>query len=69
MECLQYGDGFSGFLIETIVLNLVISGMPSILPPKTCYTKDQLEVLNLVISGMPSIQNKHDAAKTWKKQF
>ena len=36
------------------VLNLVISGMPSILKGSSMYP-DCIYVLNLVISGMPSI--------------
>ena len=37
------------------VLNLVISGMPSILPMAQSQIKRELHILNLVISGMPSI--------------
>ena len=37
------------------VLNLVISGMPSILKNSSFSSKTFIGVLNLVISGMPSI--------------
>ena len=39
---------------ELVVLNLVISGMPSILR-RYNYEQTRIKVLNLVISGMPSI--------------
>ena len=53
MPSILYSDKENDFLIY--VLNLVISGMPSILWYPTiprCYAS---RVLNLVISGMPSI--------------
>ena len=40
------------------VLNLVISGIPSILDEWYLGPKKAVEVLNLVISGIPSIQQK-----------
>ena len=44
-------------LVFTIyeVLNLVISGIPSILENSRIYISDEGLVLNLVISGIPSI--------------
>ena len=40
-----------------MVLNLIITGMPSILMKLSNLSKDYLKVLNLVISGLPSILN------------
>ena len=40
--------------MDTYVLNLVISGIPSILDEHTLSGEDS-KVLNLVISGIPSI--------------
>ena len=42
-------------LFIKLVLNLVISGMPSIPEYYRYSSEDMAEVLNLVISGMPSI--------------
>ena len=41
--------------IGVMVLNLVISGIPSILNSYTLKNVRKIEVLNLVISGIPSI--------------
>ena len=41
------------------VLNLVISGIPSIQKQSMRIPKDRLLVLNLVISGIPSIHSKN----------
>ena len=57
MECLQY----IGIICDSkdreleTVLNLVISGMPSIPCIADSVSTLTLSVLNLVISGMPSI--------------
>ena len=61
MEYLQY----NGWNLETrnwkkIVLNLVISGIPSILINVDGVDLQEDEVLNLVISGIPSILWKND---------
>ena len=57
MEYLQYLE--DGTILETGkwpgVLNLVISGIPSILNPETYGRVCNDIVLNLVISGIPSI--------------
>ena len=37
------------------VLNLIITGMPSILFQKLMFKLSNYEVLNLIITGMPSI--------------
>ena len=46
------------------VLNLVISGIPSILKKEDYYEKINI-VLNLVISGIPSILNKLSHFHHW----
>ena len=38
------------------VLNLIITGIPSIPPEYQEYLKREEEVLNLIITGIPSIQ-------------
>ena len=53
MEYLQYLDAMMGWS-RLGVLNLVISGIPSILKDSIKEAKE-LKVLNLVISGIPSI--------------
>ena len=44
--------------VRVLVLNLVISGIPSILFDEDVIVEEKGEVLNLVISGTPSIHNK-----------
>ena len=59
MEYLQYVDvkGSDGITLMGNVLNLVISGIPSILAKSSVQLyKDG--VLNLVISGIPSIRRR-----------
>ena len=63
MEYLQYDESKDGNEEDKEVLNLVISGIPSILN-NVYATNDMNIVLNLVISGIPSILQ---ANKTWKK--
>ena len=60
MEYLQYFNNINGnWTCINFVLNLVISGIPSILKPETLeQIKNISFVLNLVISGIPSIQMK-----------
>ena len=54
MEYLQYTENNVVKFLDSFVLNLVISGIPSI---RTSYVAvmDENFVLNLVISGIPSI--------------
>ena len=55
MECLQYITRLYGVDSSySIVLNLVINGMPSI-PTELSALYLAIGVLNLVINGMPSI--------------
>ena len=42
--------------VQMVVLNLIITGMPSILSCITYTFKYSIKVLNLIITGMPSIQ-------------
>ena len=42
-------------IISFFVLNLIITGMPSILWTKRNFKSKQHKVLNLIITGMPSI--------------
>ena len=58
MECLQYNDDARDVWLALKVLNLVISGMPSIPRKNRVRFRILSFVLNLVISGMPSIPNK-----------
>ena len=56
MECLQYMDWrMWGKSFSLKVLNLIISGLPSILNQQFKLLKAAKVVLNLVISRMPSI--------------
>ena len=57
MEYLQYYKGLGYLKGIDEVLNLVISGIPSILK-MTKIEKLERKVLNLVISGIPSIQGR-----------
>ena len=41
-----------------MVLNLIITGIPSILKDQNMFTDNVSEVLNLIITGIPSIQGK-----------
>ena len=54
MECLQYSVMLTRLELACKVLNLVISGMPSI-QHMVEFCNNFINVLNLVISGMPSI--------------
>ena len=56
MEYLQYYNRILNSLVFAEVLNLVISGIPSILA-KIYLAVSEDKVLNLVISGIPSIQS------------
>ena len=56
MEYLQYYRRIKRWWVScTYVLNLVISGIPSILKASEPKTSTPIIVLNLVISGIPSI--------------
>ena len=55
MECLQYLTAHGTVQTPKFVLNLVISGMPSIRMEVPMNRVNASFVLNLVISGMPSI--------------
>ena len=55
MDYLQYGLQFNWWASPVnTVLNLIINGLPSILPICKNTTKEN-EVLNLIINGLPSI--------------
>ena len=58
MEYLQYLNQIAdvNFGIQLFVLNLVISGIPSIHFSRAVGEYIDVKVLNLVISGIPSIQ-------------
>ena len=59
MEYLQYYSlDLLLLLFFQNVLNLVISGIPSILDSSIIVYTSKKRVLNLVISGIPSIHNK-----------
>ena len=55
MECLQYSKKSINPKPVSSVLNLIISGMPSIQEDLQPYFLQPLTVLNLIISRMPSI--------------
>ena len=55
MEYLQYRGIGVEVRVTDSVLNLVISGIPSILEWKYTDISFKFRVLNLVISGIPSI--------------
>ena len=56
MEYLQYsGDSEDAESLVYDVLNLIISGIPSILLKDIMLFKSMNKVLNLIISGIPSI--------------
>ena len=56
MEYLQYKNTVEVYKVFVGVLNLVISGIPSILPIyRVDFYTIVIPVLNLVISGIPSI--------------
>ena len=55
MEYLQYVDQSGSSSVSIYVLNLVISGIPSIHHLSLGFPEGTLKVLNLVISGIPSI--------------
>ena len=55
MEYLQYKKNGKKVWEDDDVLNLVISGIPSILEKNLEEEDYRVEVLNLVISGIPSI--------------
>ena len=52
--------GFSWKLLERIVLNLIINGIPSIHTKLYILRLDIAKVLNLIINGIPSILYRED---------
>ena len=67
MEYLQYLRTTRFLAFTCSVLNLVISGIPSILKEMQLKDLIPLSVLNLVISGIPSILEKK--WKNWKDKL
>ena len=55
MEYLQYTTESKPSLERSLVLNLIINGIPSIRQVSSEIAKIYLAVLNLVINGIPSI--------------
>ena len=55
MEYLQYGRVHFSDVINSLVLNLIINGIPSILSVIVEFKNGLREVLNLIINGIPSI--------------
>ena len=56
MDYLQYFQIQNLFLLlDIVVLNLVINGLPSILKSEWFFKEETKKVLNLVINGLPSI--------------
>ena len=52
-----------------IVLNLIITGIPSILKGNEGYSFYEPEVLNLIITGIPSIPEKTKQEEAAAKEF
>ena len=57
MECLQYVVSSEVERLNELVLNLIITGIPSILKNDKCSLNCAISVLNLIITGIPSILN------------
>ena len=55
MEYLQYVRDIMAMYDCDVVLNLIINGIPSILPRRFADFRANLGVLNLIINGIPSI--------------